>query len=331
MDPIAWLLEGDPAIRWQVLRDLTDAPRAEVEAERARIATVGWGGRLLAEQAEDGQWDGGVYRPGWVDESRPFFDAWTATHFSLETLRDLGADPAAPPVRPAIAPLREHVRWDREDAPPYFDGETEPCVNGTALASAAYFGEGGDAIVEKLLARRLDDGGWNCWARTRDSPSSFHSTICVLEGLLAWEEAGGRSDAVRAARGAGEEYLLERRLLFRLRSGAPIDPRFAMPAFPTRWSYDVLRGLEYLRRARPERDPRCADAIGILRERRRPDGRWDAGQYRMGPVLFEMEGEEEGRPSRWITLRALRVLRWWDGQTGTSVQEAAPPSSVSSP
>ena len=328
MDAIEWLLDGDPAIRWQVLRDLTDAPAEEVAAERARVATEGWGARLLAEQAEDGVWDGGVYRPGWVDQHRPFFDAWTSTHFSLETLRELGADPETGPVRVAVDRVREQVRWDHGGRP-YFDGETEPCVNGTTLSSAAYFGAGGDAIVQTLLDRHLPDGGWNCWAEGPEVPSSFHSTICVLEGLLAWEQAGGDEPAVRAARLAGEEYLLRRRLHRRLSTGEPIDPRFSMPAFPTRWYYDVLRGLDYFRRARPDRDERCAEAVETIRDRRLPDGRWKLEQYRMGPVLFEFE--DEGFPSRWITLRALRVLRWWDGQTASRVQTADPESRSSMP
>lgn len=328
MDVIPWLLEGDPAIRWQVLADLADAPADEVAAERARVATEGWGAQLLAEQADDGLWDGGVYRPGWVDERRPFFDAWTATHFSLETLRDLGADAESPVVRRAIDLVRDRVRWDHGDRP-YFDGETEPCVNGTALANAVHFGMGGDAIVETLLERHLPDGGWNCWAEGPETPSSFHSTICVLEGLLAWERAGGASDAAHAARLAGEEYLLERHLFRRRSTGEPVDARFAMPAFPTRWYYDVLRGLEHFRRSRPEWDERCAEAVELLRDRCLPDGTWRMEQYRMGPVLLELE--EEGVPSRWITLRALRVLRWWDGQTASSSHDTEPPSSVSTP
>ena len=327
-DVLPWLLGGDPAIRWQVLADLADAAPEEVAAERAKVATEGWGARLLTEQADDGRWDDGVYRPGWVDERRPFFDAWTATHFSLETLRDLGADPDSPAVRLAASRVRDLVPWDHGGRP-YFEGETEPCVNGTALASAAYFGMGGDEIVRTLLDRHLPDGGWNCWAEGPDTPSSFHSTICVLEGLLAWEQAGGTSAEAHEARIAGEEYLLERRLLRRRSTGEPIDPRFAMPAFPTRWYYDVLRGLEYFRRARPERDARCAEAVGLIRDRRLPDGRWRLEQFRMGPVFFEFE--DEGFPSRWITLRALRVLRWWDGQTASSSQDAEPASSVSTP
>jgi len=324
------LLDGDPSVRWQALRDLTDASADEVAAERAKVATEGWGARLLAEQGDDGLWDGGVYRPGWVDEERPFFDAWTATHFALETLRDLSADPAAPAVRRAVDLVRDRVVWDKGDGPGYFEGETEPCVNGTALATAAYFGADGDAIVDTLLQRHLPDGGWNCWAEGPETPSSFHSTICVVEGLLAWELAGGRSDEARAARIAGEEYLLERRLLRRRSTGGIVDPRFAMPAFPTRWYYDVLRALDHFRVARPEGDARCAEAVELLRGKRLPNGLWNLEQTHMGPVLFELDEEGEGTPSRWITLRALRVLRWWDAQTPSSSHDTAPASSCSS-
>ncbi|WP_417562290.1 hypothetical protein [Microbacterium sp.] len=309
---IEYLLKGDPAIRWQVMADLTDADPEAITAERARVAREGWGARLLAEQSDDGLWDGGVYRPGWADESRPMYDAWTATHFSLQQLVDFGVDPADPAVRRAIGRVRENVRWDHAGEP-YFDGETEPCINGVALAVAAYFGEDGAPIARTLLHTQLPDGGWNCWDDDGTSPSSFHSTICALEGLLAWERrAGAAGAAVAEARRRGEEYLLDRRLLWRASDGAVIDPRFAMLSYPTRWFYDVLRGLDHMRRARPERDPRCADAIEVLRSRRRPDGMFTLENTHEGPTLFSFENEGEGFPSRWVTLRALRVLRWWD-------------------
>ncbi|WP_306852842.1 hypothetical protein [Microbacterium sp. zg.Y909] len=295
-----------------MLRDLTDVAPEEVAAERARVATEGWGARLLAEQAEDGLWDGGTYRPGWVDESRPFYDAWSATHPSLELLRAFGPDPAAPEVVRAITRVREHVRWDHEGQP-YFDGEVEPCINGGALANAAYFGQDGRMIVETLLSGQLADGGWNCWDDDGTSRSSFHSTICALEGLWAWEQADGGSDAVAAARARGEEYLLERRLLRRVSNGEVIDPRFTMASFPTRWYYDVLRALDYMREARPERDARCVEAIDLLRAKMLPFGMWKLELTHQGPTLFDLEAEHEGFPSRWVTLRALRVLRWWDG------------------
>lgn len=306
---IRYLLDGDPAIRWQVLRDLTEADDAEVAAEHARVAREGWGARLLAEQAEDGRWDGGTYRPGWADEDRPFFDAWTGTHFSLQQLMDFGVDPHDPVVREAIARVRENVRWENA-AQPYFEGETEPCINGIALAVAAYFGEDGSAIAQTLLDTQLPDGGWNCWAEDGTATASLHSTLCALEGLWAWEQASPGSDALAAARRRGEEVLLERSLLRRKSTGELIDPRFAMNSYPTRWFYDSLRALDYFRLARPEGDQRCAEAIELLRSKRLPMGLWRLELTHEGPTLFAMEREQEGFPSRWVSLRALRVLRW---------------------
>lgn len=314
MDVIEYLMAGDPAIRWQTMADLADADLADVGRERARVAREGWGGRLLAEQAEDGLWDGGVYRPGWADDERPFYDAWTATHFSLQQLVDLGADPADPAVRRAVSRVREHVCWDDDDGGrPYFDGEVEPCVNGVVLRVGAYFGEPVDRVVDAVLDGQLADGGWNCWADRGARVSSLHSTVCVVEGLRDWERATGGSPAAHAACAAGEEYLLERRLMFRRSTGAVIDPRFTMTSYPVRWCYDVLRGLDHMRRAHPdERDPRCAEAVELIRSKRRDDGRWTLENTHEGPTLFSMDGEREGFPSRWVTLRAMRVLRWWD-------------------
>ena len=313
---IDWLLDSDPAIRWQALRDLVGAPAGEVAAERARVATEGWGGQLLSLQDADGRWDGGTYRPGWVDESRPFFDAWTATHFSLASLRDYGLDPASDQAQRAVGLVREHVRWDGTGTG-YFDGETEPCVNGMALATGAYFGQDVDRIVERILGDQLGDGGWNCWADFGATVSSFHSTLCVLEGLLEWERAGGRSDDVAAARTRGEHYLLQRRLFRRLSTGEVADPRFTLFSFPTRWYYDVLRALEYFR-VRGTPDPRCAQAVQLVRGKGDEHGLWALENTHQGPTPFETEGVPDGFPSRWNTLRALRVLAWWDGQVSGS-------------
>jgi hypothetical protein len=307
MAVIEWLLESDPAIRWQVLRDLTDAPEDEVVAERSRVASDGWGARLLALQGPDGRWDGGTYRPGWVDESKPFFDAWTATHFSLQLLRELGLAPDSPEARRAVS-LVEGVRWDANGAP-YFEGETEPCVNGIALASGAYFGEDVDGIVERLVGDELADGGWNCWAAYGARVSSFHSTICVLEGLLEWERAGGSSNAVAMARRRGEAYLVERGMFRRRSTGQVADPRFTMFSFPTWWYYDVLRGLDYFRSAGATPDDRFAEAMALVVDKRDEDGRWPLENTHQGPTHVEMEGPD-GFPSRWNTLRAMRVLRW---------------------
>ena len=312
MSVVAWLLDADPALRWQVMRDLTDAPAEEVANERARVAREGWGAQLLALQADDGRWDGGTYRPGWVDEEKPFFDAWTATHFALQDLRGFGLDPRSPEARRAVSLVRDNVRWDANGAR-YFDGEVEPCINGVALANAAYFGEPADMIAELLLAGQLGDGGWNCWAEDGATVSSFHSTMCALEGLLEWELAGGSSSAVSEARRRGEEYLLERRLFLRRSNGEIVDPRFTMLSYPPRWYYDVLRALDHFRRSSATPDERCAKAVELVARKRDADGRWPLENVHQGPTHFEMDAGE-GSPSRWNTLRALRALRWagWD-------------------
>jgi hypothetical protein len=232
-------------------------------------------------------------------------------------------------VRRAIARVAEGVRWEY-DGSAYFDGEVEPCINGGALANAAYFGVPADRIVRTLLHTRLPDGGWNCWDEDGTSASSFHSTICVVEGLLAWEQAGGDDPAVREARRTGEEYLLERRLLRRRSTGEIVDPRFAMPSFPTRWYYDVLRALEHFRTAGVH-DQRLEEAVELIRGKRLPNGLWRLENTHEGAVQFPLDEEHEGFPSRWVTLHALRVLRWWDGQTASSSQATAPEASTSSP
>jgi len=310
-----WLLDADPAIRWQVLRDLADASEVELAGERSRVAVEGWGARLLGLQDPDGRWDGGTYRVGWIESrEEPGFDAWTATHFTVQTLREYGVDPADPRVAEAIGRVREGVIWDRSSGLPYFDGEGEACVDGVVLSNGVYFGADTTHVLSGLLATQLGDGGWNC--ETDTEVSSFHSTICVLEGLLAWELAAATGDPripeVRTARHRGEEYLLERRLLWRRSTGELIDPRFGMLSYPARWYYDVGRALEHFRRARPEGDPRLADAIARLRVKADDEGRWRLENDHEGPVWFRPEGGWEGTPSRWVTLRSLRVLRWWD-------------------
>jgi hypothetical protein len=305
---LEWLLDSDPAIRWQVMRDLTGEPIEVVSAERARVGVEGWGAQLLALQDGDGRWDGGTYRPGWADESKPFFDAWTATHFSLQLLREFGLDPGRPEAGRAVSLVRENVRWEANGAL-YFEGETEPCINGMALAIGAYFGEAVDGIVDRLLGGQLDDGGWNCWAEFGATVSSFHTTICVLEGLLSWERAGGSSAEVAAARSRSEDYLLERGLLRGRATRQIMDPRFTMFSFPCRWYYDVLRGLDYFRSTGADFDVRCNEAIDLVVSKRDDAGRWLLENTHQGPTHFEMEGPD-GFPSRWNTLRAMRVLNW---------------------
>jgi hypothetical protein len=307
MDALAWLLDSDPSIRWQALRDLADAPAQEVAAERDRVATSGWGARLLALQGTDGQWDGGTYWPSHDDD--PDGQPWTATTYSLLLLREFGLIPASREARRAIKLVRDNCRWE-EGGQAFFDGEVEPCINGMAVAIGAYFGENVDKVVDRLIRDQLTDGGWNCEAERGSTRSSFHTTICVLEGLREHERSTGGTSASREARQRGEEYLLARALLRRKSNGELISEQWLQFSYPTRWFYDVLRGLDYFRAVGGVPDGRLAEAVDAVRSKQQPDGRWLLENTHPGKVHFPLE-EGDGHPSRWNTLRALRILRWY--------------------
>lgn len=297
---LEWLLDSDPAIRWQVMRDLTNAPADEVVAERARVAREGWGAQLLTAQGADGQWSGGAYVP-----------EWTSTTPTIQLLRNFGVDPTSDEVRRAIARVRANSHWEHAQEP-YFEGETEPCINGQAVAIGAYFGEDVRGIVDRLLTEQMADGGWNCEQENGSTRGSFDTTINVLEGLLEYERFTGGDAALAAARNRGQEYLLERRLYRRLSTGEVIAPsagNWLQFSFPNGWHYDLLRGLDYLRDAGVAPDERVTEAIGIVESKRGADDRWLLDHAQHDELLVDL-GEREGESSRWITLRALRVLRW---------------------
>jgi hypothetical protein len=322
MPVLDWLLDSDPAIRWQVLRDLVHAPDDVVAAERARVATEGWGARLLALQGEDGQWAGGACFPArsfnWRAEGQG--QPWISTLPTLQLLRDLGVDPEAERVRRAVASVRENCRWEHAGQP-FFGGEVEPCINGRTVTLGIYFGQSQDALVARLLGEQLADGGWNCEAENGSVRSSFHTTINVLEGLLAYERATGGSAELVAARRRGQEYLLERKLLRRKATGEIVNPTWLQFSFPLRWHYDVLRALEYFRSSGDAPDPRMGEAIDLLLSKRQPDGTWPLENTHPGRIHFPLE-DGDGRPSRWNTLRALRVLSWYELEPESSVPVA---------
>lgn len=316
---VAWLLDSDPALRWQVLRDLTRASEAEVAAERARIATEGLGARLLALQGADGQWGGTAWNRG-----------WSSTMHVLVLLKELGLDPASEPARRALERVRDGVTWkgcgpQECDANPFFAGELEPCINGQVGAAGAYFGQDVRRIIDRLIAEQLPDGGWNCEAESGSTRSSFNTTICALEALLEYELCVGSRAEATEARLRGQAYLLDRRLFRRRSSGEVIDhdrkmgpgsacgqPAWTRFAFPTWWHYDVLRGLEYLRRAGVVPDERVAEASELVASKCNGEGRWRIELQYPGEMPVSI-GEEEGQESRWNTLRALRVLDWARG------------------
>ncbi|KAH8885642.1 hypothetical protein GQ53DRAFT_845311 [Thozetella sp. PMI_491] len=314
---IAWLLTCDPAIKWQAMRDLVGAPEPEWAAERRKVETEGWGAALLAHQDEDGQWDGGSFFPRGFDfaEIKTVGQPWTTTSHCLTLLHEMGLDPASERAKRTVVLVGKNSRWDAGDQL-FWEGETEECINGRTVADASYFG-GVDVtpIVRRLLGERLEDGGWNCERANGSIRSSFATTINVLEGLLEFERATGGTPETIAARKAGEEYLLVRHLYRRLRTGEPADDDFLLFAHPNRWQYDVLRALNYFHAAAALTgglpDPRLADAIDHVRSKRREDGKWNVDRIPRGRAWFEMS-EGPGEPSPWVTLRALRVLKWWD-------------------
>ena len=314
---IDWLLDSDPSIRWQVMRDLLDTPESEWRAERAKVETEGWGARLLSYEDEDGQWAGGAFPPSNFDarEWQELGQPWTATTFSLSQLREFGLDASSGRAKRAVELIGANSRWD-EGGQPYWEGEVEECINGRTVADGAYFGIDVSSIVGRLVGERLDDGGWNCERINGSARSSFATTINVLEGLLEYEKATGGTPESQEARKSGEEYLLERNLFRRLSTGEPADERFLRFVHPNRWRYDVLRAADYFRAAaavtRAAPDPRLGEAIDHVRSRRLEDGTWLLDWSPAGRVWFEVD-DAVGEPSRWVTLRAMRVLRWWEG------------------
>jgi hypothetical protein len=294
---IQWLLDSDPGIRWQVLRDLTDASSDLIAAERSRVATTGWAARLLARQTAKGSWTGGRQ--------------WDLTTlYTLTALQDLGLDPASRQARKMIDRVDRRLVFKPLNNRPYLHGETEPCINGRILGIGAYFNKPNDALARLLLGEQLADGGWNCEA-PRSRRSSFHTTICVLEGLLHYERAGRKSAALTKARRRAENYLLERGMFRSLRTGEIINKTWLRFSYPPFWHYDVLRGLDYLRDAGVKNDARVREAIEIVIERRHQNGRWPLNLLHPEYLPVKME-TRVGSASRWNTLRALRVLRWYN-------------------
>jgi hypothetical protein len=313
---LKWLLDSDPAIRWQVMRDLTGESPNAIAAERARVSTEGWGAQLLARQSPTDKWSGAPR--GWRGDLPKEHRDLLITLYSLSVLMDLGVDPASKQARKMIERVDKRVVFKWLDNRPYLHGETEPCINGRILGIGAYFNKPNDALARQLLGEQLDDGGWNCEA-PKSRHSSFHTTICVLEGLLEYERAVRKSAAVMKsvtkARKRGEKYLLERRMFRSLRTGEVIDKRWLRFSFPTFWHYDVLRGLDHLRNAGVKPDSRVDEAIKVVLERRHQNGRWPLNHIHPEYVPLKME-TDVGLASRWNSLRALRVLRWYKNSSG---------------
>ena len=330
----AWLLDTDPALRWQVERDLIDAPPDEWMATRSRVATEGFGARLLALQDPDGQWAGGAYFPKSPEpgpdpdpDPEPVADEgqdedhgddggqpWTATTWSLNALREWGVEGSV--LAGTAEKLAAHSRWEYDDLP-YWGGEVDCCINGYTLANGVWLGADVTGLAQWFLDHQMADGGWNCEWVEGSTRSSFHSTLNTLKGLLYYEKTVGGSDLYEARR-AGQEYLLERRLLRSLSTGEQVGDWATLLAYPFRWIYSALNALDHFREAAlhdgSQPDERLADAIETIRAKRQPDGAWLQEYRHPGQAWFEVD-VPPGEPSPWLTFFALRVLAWWDGRT----------------
>jgi hypothetical protein len=307
---IAWLLEGDAAIRWQVLHDLAGATERAVRRERQKVEREGWGARLLSRQDPDGTWGGGLYNP-----------KWTSTTYTMLLLRDFGLPPENAAAHNACARLLDGGL--RDDGGVNFTSEhSETCITGMVLSILAYFRYADDrldAIVGYLFDQQMFDGGWNCRRQSGATHSSVHTTISVLEGLRLCQAYRRRqTSAVRAAQARGRDFLLAHRLFRSDRTGRVIKSEFTRLAFPPRWHYDILRALDHFRAAGAPHDPRLTEAVELVRAKQSADGVWPLEYSYKGQTFFELE--RRGRPSRWNTLRALRVLRWWDDVSESAVR-----------
>lgn len=305
----SWLMDGDPAIRWQALRDLQEAPAKRWKAEQRHTLNEGWGARLLEFQAPDGSWGGGIYSPKWI-----------STTYTLLTLIALGIPRDHSTAQKAAALVLDKQLGSTCDKTFMLNlAACDRCIVGMDLSIAAYFGlcdARVEAILENLLTERMPDGAWNCRRNRKPQPhhSSFNTTFNVLEGLREWLETTPkhelRNDVLNAEKRA-LEFALEHRLYKSHKTGNIIHTNFTKLSYPHRWYYDVLRGLAYFARVNASHDERLQDAMELLNSRRSPDGRWPVQHKHPAKVFFDME--KVGGPSRWNTLRALRVLKWWEG------------------
>ncbi|NOV98298.1 squalene cyclase [Isoptericola halotolerans] len=317
-----WLLDSDPALRWQVERDLLSLPEATWRATRARVATEGFGARLLALQDDDGRWAGGAYFPG----GRAYFDVqlaevdppqpWTATTWSLVALREWGLDAAVLRDNDTPAMLARDCRWEYDDLP-YWDGEVDCCINAFTLANGAWLGVDVTGILDRLVDGRMADGGWNCEWVAGATVSSFWSTLNVLDGLLDYEQRVGGDARAREARRTGQEYLLARGLMRRRSTGELFAPWVLRFEHPSHGHYSILRAADYVRRAASydgeAPDERLSEAVERVRAARRADGTWARDHRHPGEVWFEVD-VPVGEPSPWLTLAGTLLLRWWDGR-----------------
>ena len=314
-DVITWLLDTDPALRWQVERDLLDAPEQQWRDTRARIPHEGFGAALLERQdPETGLWAGGAFFPaGYLEDPESELlpgQPWTATTWSLTTLREWGMDPAPLTARDTAAKLARNARWEFDPTLPYWGGEVDVCINAMTLANGLWLGADVESLATWFVEHRMAEGGWNCEWENGSTRASFHSTLNALRALHAHEQRTGGTAATAEVQRAGEEYLLRRNLTRRLTTGEIVGPWVDHFLYPSRHIYTALGALDHFR-ATGRRDPRMQEAITLVQDAQQPDGTWLQQHVLPGEVWFEID-VGVGQSSPWLTAQALRVLRWWN-------------------
>ncbi len=326
-ETIDWLMAGDSSIRWQVMRDLLDKDPGEISYEREKVARTGWGYKFLSYQEPNGLWGGGLYSPKWI-----------STTYTMLTLRRIGL-----PVDNEQAQKSCRILLDggfyQDKGINYSKShkQSEVCITGMILSLLSYFhypDSRVELLADHLLGRQMEDGGWNCEDHKGDTHSSFHTTISVLEGLHEYQKSRAKiNPEVEEARLRGHEFLLQHRLFRSDKTGEIVSNRMLRMVFPPRWFYDFLKALDYFQdyytwrseqeinyndpviqefHEKHQRDERFWDGIDLLKIKRRADGKWNMMRGPSGKVYFDME--KAGQPGRWNTLRALRVLKWWEGE-----------------
>lgn len=297
---LEWLLDGDVSIQYQVHRDLLDDEKPDLQT---RIATEGWGVRFLQARNEHGHWGRGFYLPKWI-----------SSHYTLLDLSHLGLSPGHPNALETIGLILDEHKAANGSVNPHRSMErSDVCVNGMFLIYACYFGvdeEPLHSIIDYVIAQQMPDGGFNCQLEHGGAVhSSLHSTISVLEGIQEYIANGYTYRQAELERIAAQsrEFILQHQLFRSDRTGEIIDKRMLMLSYPSRWKYDILRALEYFRAAGISYDPRMQPALDVLIKKQRKDGRWPVQAKHPGKTHFDME--QTGKPSRWNTLRASRVLK----------------------
>jgi hypothetical protein len=317
---IEWMLDSDPALKWQVERDILGLPEIDWQKTRALTSSEGFAAKLLALQDEDGQWAGGAYFPTREDaRALPYVEGekgqpYIATTWTLNSLREWGVDASV--LGDTADRLDAGCKWEYDDLP-YWGGEVDCCINSFTVSNGAWLGRDMSTLVDWFVEHQLEDGGWNCDWIEGDLRSSFHSTLNALVGLLDYEVRTGKDDKVSDARKRAEEYLLQRRLMFRLSTGEPVGPWLRDLAYPFRWNYSIIRALNYFVSASKfsgdAPDPRLADAMNLLASWANENGRWVTNDRIPGQVWFDVDSPV-GEESKWLTFYALRALNWWNAR-----------------